>query len=115
MGALPGACAELSSEEKIGLGGLWLVRGADGRERAGIRWVAGGLRSDLVGVTSVCGYRGGVSELVGACEVGSSGTEEAWGDKLIQRLPSYMFLFSFRSPFLFSSTTRTQLVNKRRN
>jgi len=63
--ALPGACAELSSEEKMGLGGLWLECGANGRERAGIRWVAGGLRSDLVGVTSVCGYRGGVSELVG--------------------------------------------------
>lgn len=101
VGALPGACAELSSEEKIGLGGLWLVRGADGRERAGIRWVAGGLRSDLVGVTSVCGYRGGVSELVGACEVGSSGTEEAWGGKLIlpalARLP-VLVLFPFAFP-----------------
>lgn len=71
------------------------------KERAGIRWVAGGLRSDLVGVTSVCGYRGGVSELVGACEVGSSGTEEAWGGKLIlpalARLP-VLVLF----PFAFS-------------
>ena len=103
MGALPGACAELSSEEKMGLGGLWLVRGANWRERAGIRWVAGGrwLRSDLVGVTSVCGYRGGVSELVGACEVGSSGTEEAWGGKLIlpalARLP-VLVLFPFAFP-----------------
>ena len=88
-------------KRRWGLAGVWLVRGADGRERAGIRWVAGGLRSDLVGVTSVCGYRGGVSKCVGACEVGSSGTEEAWGGKLIlpalARLP-VLVLFPFAFP-----------------